>query len=143
MDTTTINRKVNNKEISKFINEYQGVIDNNTSNYLSINYPHDSNAVVAGFRSYACYDNTSITIGKLNGEQIFNYYYNHLRSMNDIYAVLDEVLACEIKPLNLNFIISGAFEEVFWNTKTDNRPIIIEPRDDLELVKEYMNAALI
>lgn len=99
--------KTNNKEFSKFIDEYQGAIDNNTNNYLNINYPHDFKKVVARLSLYASYDNTIITIGKLNGEQIFSYYYKRLRLMNDINTALDEVLACEIKPFNINFIISG------------------------------------
>ena len=76
--------------------------------------------------------------------------------MDDIWARLEEVLACEIKPFKLNFRISGVFEasnlfgdytysaeQVYWNTNTENRPIIIKTRDYLNLVKQYINATLI
>ena len=102
--------RANNKEVIKFIDEHQGKIDNNTDRYLIINYPHDFNAAVSRSCSYAKYDNTAITTGKLTGESIVNYYYNHLRSMNDVYDALDEVFTCEIKPFKLNFRISGVFE---------------------------------
>ena len=75
--------------------------------------------------------------------------------MDDIYAGLDEVFACEIKPFKLIFRISGVFEasdmfggytytaeQVYWNTNKDIKPIIIKTRDDLKLVKEYINATL-
>lgn len=55
--------------------------------------------------------------------------------MDDIYAVLDKVFACEINQFKLGFRISGVLEvlnmfcnytytaeQVFWNTYTDNRP---------------------
>ena len=98
-----------------------------------------------------------ITTGRLNGEPILNYYYyNHLRSMDDIWVGLDEVFACEIKPFKLSFRISirpfevynmfadytYSAEQVFWSTNKDNRPIIIKTRDDLLLVKEYINATI-
>ena len=102
--------RANNKEVSKFIDDHQGKINNNTDAYLIINYPHNFNAAVLRLCSYARYNNTAITIGKLNGETIINYYYKHLRSMNDVYDALDEVFACEIKPFKLNFRISGVFE---------------------------------
>ena len=53
--------RTNNKEVSKFIDDHQGEIDNNTEGYLIINYPHDFNAAVSRLHSYAKYNNTSIT----------------------------------------------------------------------------------
>ena len=102
--------RANNKEVSKFIDEHHGEIDNNTDGYLIINYPHDFNAAVSRLRAYARYENTAIKEGNLIGEPIVNYYYNHLRSMDDVYDALYEVFACEIKPFKLNFRISGVFE---------------------------------
>ena len=64
-------------------------------------------------------DNTAITTGKLNDEPIDNYYYNHLRSMNDIHTALDEVFVCEIKPFRFNFKISGVFEDFSYMLKTN------------------------
>ena len=76
--------------------------------------------------------------------------------MDDIYAALDEVFTCEIKPFKINFRLSGEFEagdmfgwytytaeQIYWNINTDTKPIIIKTRDDLKLVKEYINATLI
>lgn len=34
-------------------------------------------------------------------------------------------------------------EQVYWNSNTDKRHIIIKTRDDFTLVKEYINATLI
>lgn len=96
--------KANNKEIAQFIDEHQGTIDNSTDGYLIINYPHDFKYAVSRLQAYLKYDNTAITTGKLNGEPIVNYYYNHLRSMDDIWVGLEEVFACEIKPFKLNFL---------------------------------------
>lgn len=135
----------NNKEVSKFIDNHQGIIDNSTDGYLIINYPHDFDRAVAKLRTYLKYDNSAVTTCKFNGEPIVNYYFNHLRSMDDIYAGLDEVFACEIKPFKLIFRISGVFEasdmfgdytytaeQVHWNTNKDIKPIIIKTRDDLK-----------
>ena len=34
-------------------------------------------------------------------------------------------------------------EQVYWNTTTGNKSIIVKSRDDLKLIKEYINATLI
>lgn len=74
--------------------------------------------------------------------------------MNNVFAGLDEVFACEIKPFKLSFRISGVFElsnmfgnynytaeQIFWNS--DYRRIIIKTLNILTLIKEYINATLI
>lgn len=119
-------------------------------------YPPSVVVIYHYLRSYANYDNTTITTGKLNGELIVNYYYNHLHSMNDVYEALNEVFECEDQPFKLSFIISGVLElsdmfggyfytaeQIYWNTSTDTQPIIIKSRDDLKLAKEYINTTLI
>lgn len=91
----------------------------------------------------------------MNDEPIVNYYYNHLRSMDDIYSAPDEVFSCEIKPFKLYFRILGVFEvsdmlgsysynveQIYWNTNIKNKTVIIKTYD-LKLFKEYIDVTLI
>lgn len=76
--------------------------------------------------------------------------------MDDIYAALDEVFACEIKTFKLIFRVSGVFEvsdifgcysyiteQIYWNTNTDYKTIIVKSWDDLKIIKQYINETLI
>lgn len=89
----------NNRDISKFIDIHQGMIDNNTYSYFVINYPHDIDAEVAWLLTFANYDKTAISSDKLYGEPIVNYYYIYLCSIDDIYAALNEIFNIELTRL--------------------------------------------
>lgn len=141
-----------NKSVIEFINNNSNFV-NECDKYLIVNEPHDLKAAITMLKHYNKFKDEKIEINSLNDEPIVDYYFNHIRTLENIYNALEKVFRIEYKPFKLQFTLSGVFEEynlnqyeytaekIYW-AGGDSIPIIIKSYEDLSQVKQFINATL-
>lgn len=88
----------NNPELYEYLEHYRGKIDksNYDGEYLIINEPHDKEEALRQYRDNPHSNTNEESIEhKINKKPIYAYYYNNIRSLNQIYNCLQRVYEIE------------------------------------------------
>ncbi|KAK8881097.1 hypothetical protein M9Y10_003825 [Tritrichomonas musculus] len=110
-----------NEELYEYLEKHIHNFDSKSEEYLIINYPFDLDRAIATLKTYD-YKNDFVKERIDNKEPIITYYFNNIKSLNNIYESLYKVYKEEIKPFKIHFQLSGVFESsIFDFSKYEER----------------------
>ncbi|KAK8838144.1 hypothetical protein M9Y10_035560 [Tritrichomonas musculus] len=148
---------IENHELIEYLDKFgfKG-FHSNHDEYLCVNEPHDFDKAINKLIYFDKYDDESIKerTDKDNKKPIITYYFNKLKSLDDVYKGLEKIFKTEIKPFKINTQMTGVFEtpkaddyeyearEIKWWNYKGETPIIVRLPEDIDKVKLYIESKL-
>ncbi|KAK8864100.1 hypothetical protein M9Y10_009399 [Tritrichomonas musculus] len=148
-----------NEELYEYLEKHIHNFDSKSEEYLIINYPFDLDRAIATLKTYD-YKNDFVKERIDNKEPIITYYFNNIKSLNNIYESLYKVYKEEFKPFKIHFQLSGIFETstfnfetyketyeyearyIRWKNYKSSIPILVNNEQSLEECKMYIETVL-